>query len=177
MMAFQKSKIIFLSVCLLFCTVGSLFSAQATELSTTAPEGNMVISVRVTAASKPEFSVSIPSGIQLGDLQRTANSVPKRQEFEVSVQDIQYLNGKTVTVTLSADSGEFYLYAEEHKLPFKVYLGDADDQVADTVKNGGDVFAAFTADGSAVGYVEVDQKDIRKDGTYRGSFIFTVTSD
>lgn len=177
MMTFKKSNIIVLSVCLLFCTVGSLFSAHATELSTTASDGNMEISVSVTAASRPEFTVSIPSGIQLGDLQRTANSVPKRQEFEVSVQDIQFLNGKTVTVTLSADSGEFCLYADGNKLPFKVYLGDADDQVADTQKNGGDVFATFTADGSAVGYVQVDQKDIRKDGTYQGAFIFTITSD
>ncbi len=173
----KKTNLIFLSVCLVFCVVGSLFSVGATELSTSDSAGDMEISVSVTAASRPEFSVSIPSTIQLGNLQRTANSVPKRQEFEVGVQDIQYLNGKTVTVTLSSGSGDFYLYADENKLPFKIYLGDADDQVADTRKQDGDVFAAFTDDGSAVGYLEVDQKDIRADGDYSGSFVFTVTSD
>ena len=121
--------------------------------------------------------MSIPSAIQLPDLQRTANSVPARAEFEVSVEDIQYLNGKTVTVTLSANGGAFCLYAGDKSLPFKVYLGDADDQVADILKNSGDVFASFTADGSVVGYVEVDQKDIRADGAYSGSFIFTVKSN
>lgn len=173
----KKVNLFFLSACLLFCTVGTLFSAEATELSNETSAGNMEISVSVTAASRPEFSVSIPSTIQLGDLQRTANSVPKRQEFEIGVQDIQYLNGRTVTVTLSSGNGDFYLYADENKLPFKIYLGDADDQAVDTLKQDGDVFASFTEDGSAVGYLEVDQKDIRADGAYSGSFVFTVTSD
>ena len=118
-----------LSVCMIFCTVCTLFSVQATDLNANSATGNTQISVSVTAASRPEFSVSIPSAIQLPDLQRTANSVPARAEFEVGVEDIQYLNGKTVTVTLSANGGAFYLYAGDHTLPFKVYLGDADDQV------------------------------------------------
>ena len=173
----KKRCTFFLSLCLTFCTSCALFSAQATDLNAETSSGNTQISVSVTAASRPEFSVSIPSAIQLPDLQRTANSVPARAEFEVSVEDIQYLNGKTVTVTLSSGSGDFYLYAGENRLPFALYLGDADDQIADISKNSGDVFVAFTQDGTAVGYVEVDQQDIRTDGSYSGSFVFTVTSD
>ncbi len=168
---------LFLSVCLTFCTICTLFSAQATDLNTDGASGEAKISVSVTAASKPEFSVSIPSAIRLPDLQRTANSVPARAEFEVRVEDIQYLNGKTVTVTLSASGGEFCLYAGAEKLPLQVYLGNADDQIDDVLKNSGDVFAAFTQDGGVVGYVEVDQQNIRADGSYSGSFIFTVKSD
>lgn len=166
-----------LSVCLTFSVLSTFFSVQATDLNAETASGNTQISVSVTAASRPEFSVSIPSSIQLPDLQRTANSVPARAEFVVAVEDIQYLNGKTVTVTLSTGSGDFYLYAGENRLPFKIYLGDKDDQAADTLKSNGDVFAGFTQDGSAVGYVEVDQKDIRADGAYSGAFVFTVTSD
>lgn len=170
----KKICTLFLSLCLTFCMTCTLFSAQATDLDAETASGNTQISVSVTAASRPEFSVSIPSAIRLPDLQRTANSVPKRTEFEVGVEDIQYLNGKTVTVTLSAVGGEFYLYAGENRIPFEVYLGDADDH---TLKNSGDVFATFTQDGTVVGYVEVDQQDIRADGSYSGSFVFTVTSN
>ena len=177
MKIFKKMSLMCLSLCLIFCATCSLLSVRATDLNTDSATGNTQISVSVTAASQPEFSVSIPSGISLGDLQRTANSVLKNQEFTVGVNDIQYLNGKTVTVTLSANGGEFCLYSENHTIPFKVYLGDADDQTADVLKNSGDTFATFTEDGSTVGYVQVDQKDIRADGAYSGSFIFTVRSD
>lgn len=177
MRMFKQASLILLSLCLTFCATCSLLSAQATETNVESETGNTLISVSVTAASQPEFSVSIPSGIDLGDLQRTANSVFKTQEFTVGVEDIQYLNGKTVTVTLSASGGEFCLYNGAQKLPFKVYLGDADDQTADVLKNSGDTFATFTEDGSVVGYVQVDQERIRADGSYSGSLIFTVRSN
>lgn len=161
-----------LSLCLILCTSLAAFSAGAAELSAEAPSGGTGISANVTAASKPEFTVSIPSGISFDSLVRTANDDLKRSAFEVGVSGVEYLNGKTINVTLSAPNGGYYLYAEGHALPYSVSL------TGSTVNaENGSLTVLFTEDGATDGYVEVNQKDIRVTGTYSGSLVFTVSLD
>lgn len=167
---FYQISLCCLSLCLLFCVTCATFSAGAAELTAETSSGGTGISANVTAASKPEFTVTIPQGIQFDSLVRTANDDRKRSEFEVKVAGVEYLNGKTINVTLSAPNGGYYLYADGHALPYTTYLeGSTTDAEADSKT------VAFTADGAAGGYVEVNQKDIRVTGTYSGSLVFTVS--
>lgn len=167
----ERMLLLCLSIALTFCVSGVTFSASATDLSASSSSGSTGISANVTAASKPEFTVTIPSsGIAFESLVRTANDSFKQSDFSVSVDGVEYLNGKTIYVTVSAPGDRFVLTCDGYELPYEVYKDGTQ-----TALRSGEQFASFTEDGEASGYVEVNEKDIRTTGTYSGSMIFTVS--
>ena len=77
------------------------------------------------------------------------------------------LNGKSVDVSVS---GSFSLTSGENTLPFEVYK----QAEGGTALASGDSFAAFTADGSVTGRLQLDEQDITAAGDYTGIMTFTV---
>lgn len=166
---FQSLSVCWLSLCV--AVFFSIFSVSAENLSLTPQNGSgsTEISVTATAASKPVFTVSIPSGIPMGEIVRSNTADPVSAEFDVVFSGITYLNGKEIALSLSAPNDEFFLYCNNVTLPYLVY--DENDEVFES----GDVFATVTEDRTVTGKVEVDPSDIRVAGEYAGQMIFTVT--
>jgi hypothetical protein len=140
-----------------------------------APHVQQVMLMFSTRVPAPDFAVTIPSTIDVGELHQTTTEDPQRYsntEFGVGVYNVQNLYGEkkiVFTVLSTAQDQTFYLSdAAGEKLPFALYL-TKDGQLA--LENG-DVLAEFTEDGSVTAWIRIDQSQILKSGIYTGTVNF-----
>jgi hypothetical protein len=163
-----------LSLHLLFSLPLALSAEDLTSGGSTS--GSTTVTAQTQAVNRPEFTLTLPDSISSDQvIDRTENHVLHDVEFFVRVGNLQYLNGKSINVSISAPGNQFLLYCGEHTLPYQVYRkGSAGS--ADVSLRSGDVFAVF-AEGSAEtqnGYVRIDSYDIDVAGEYGGVLTFTV---
>ncbi len=151
-------------------TVLSAESETISPASSGSAGGSTSITVETVAISKPEFTLSIPGTIPVGELERSETDSIKSVAFEVGVSELTYLNGKQVQICVSAADG-FYLYYNEYRLPYQVY----NQQTGGFPLTNGSVFHTFETDETIAGRLEINEADIRASGTYAGSMIFTVS--
>ena len=155
------------------------FSVSAEEtavIPSGAETGGTSVSVTTVIVTAPTFSVSVPTGIPVGDISRTEESSVVKKEFSLGVSGIEAaeLQNEVIRVTVSdpmqagVATSEFYMYNGNNKLPFTLYNGEK--QIANE-----SVFHIFTANETVTGYVAVDQKDIPATGSYTGTLTFTVS--
>ena len=169
----HKFFLLFLSVCLVLVMSCVCFSVGATTIGATdsSQSGSTSVTATMVAVSQPVFTVTIPTGIPIGEITRTAESSIKSTTFPVQISGITYLNGKQITVSISAPNDEFKLYNGIYSIPYYVYNGVGQNA---TKLQSGDVLATFTSDGAIMGRIDVDQKDIAVAGSYGGTLTFTV---
>ena len=165
----QKVALLLLSLCLLFALPLSL-SAESSE----AQSSN--VSATVIAINSPSYNVEIPQLVGGETLYRTSGSSIYTEEFQFTVSDVSFLNGRSLCIRLYSEDGEFHLYNSEAQatLPFLVY-GPLDE---DTPLENGDVFAYYSeGDETATytGYIAIDRKDITADGAYEGTVNFSIS--
>ena len=169
----KKLCILIFSILFALLLPTTVFAAEGetlTPASNGSAGGSTSITVETVAISKPEFTLSIPSTIPLGELERSETDSIKSVSFEVGVSELTYLNGKQVQISVSAADG-FYLYYNEYRLPYQVYNQEA----GGTPLTNGSVFHTFESDETVEGRLEINEADIRASGTYGGSMIFTVS--
>ena len=178
MNAIRTFTVCFLSLAICFSCISSfcLASAEDTEeLTSLQAGGGASISVETIVIPKPNFTVSVPTGIPLGDLSRTEESSVKSQSFTVQVSDFSNMDGKQVEVTLSTPDGRCQLHCGDHVLPYEVF-SEAERGEGDPIEMNG-LFHTFLTVGEKTGRVEIDQFDIPAEGAYGGilNFHFHVT--
>ncbi len=127
------------------------------------------ISAETVVVSSPAFSVSVPTGIALGDIAKTEESTVKSTNFSVGVTDLDDMQGKQIRVVLSTPYGAFRMYSGENVLPYRVYDAASDGNELQS----GDTLFTFTDGGSATGRIEVDLYSIPAEGSYGGVMTFT----
>lgn len=133
--------------------------------------GSSSVTATVIANNSPLYSVSIPTGISADNLQRTAESSYKDTDFAIQVMDAIALNGQKIYVKVSSDNGSFVLKNANgtSTLPYAVYAKNAPE--TPITYNG--VFATFEGQEKQMGFIRIDQKDIRQADTYTGNLRFT----
>lgn len=131
------------------------------------------VSATAIAANSPTYEMTIPPTIRSQELYRTTGSDVYSQAFEMTISEVEFLNGRRLCVRLYSDTDAFVLRhaTEDAELPFAVY-GPMDPQ---TPMKNGDVFAYFTTAGTQTGYLCVDRQQITVAGTYSGSIHFAVS--
>ncbi len=134
---------------------------------------NTNLSATAIAENSPNYELTIPTTIRSQELYRTTGSDVYSQAFDISVSEVEFLNGRRLCVRLYSETDAFVLRhaTEDAALPFAVY-GPLDLQ--SPMKNG-DVFAYFTAPGTQTGYIRIDRQNITVAGTYSGSINFAVS--
>ena len=177
---FHKLIVFAISLCLILCSTVAFFSVSAenetTAITPEAGNGGTSISVTTVIITAPSFSVSIPTGIPVGEISRTEESDIVKKPFTLGVSGVESgeLDGQEIRVTVAdpmqagVPTSVFYMYNGQHKLPYALYNGTT--KIANE-----SVFHTFTADETVTGYVEVDQKDIPATGSYTGTLTFTVS--
>ena len=154
-----------------FLILISLISAFVLTMTVFAEGNSVVIEVTTTIDNSPDFTVSIPTVIPMGELSRTAESSVKAKTFSIKLEDDSGLSGKQVDIFVEAPGGEFAMYYDVYRLPYHLYnqaLG------GDPLESGA-LFASFAQKGEVTGRVEVDEMNIPATGTYSGSLQFIVT--
>lgn len=157
----------------LFAILLAITLICATPLTLCAQEAN--VTATVIAANEPTYQITIPASLSADDLHRTAETDYYEKEFEVSINEVSFLNGKVITVRVYSENGDFVLQGTDHDetLAFEVF------STADLTNplESGDVFATFDEARAQTGMIRIDQKDIRVADTYTGSlsFAFFVT--
>ena len=133
--------------------------------------GSSSVTATVIANNSPLYSVSIPTGISAEGLQRTAESSYKDTEFAIQIMDTIGLNGQKIYVKVSSDVGSFVLTNANgtSTLPYTVYAKNNPE--TSLTYNG--VFATFEGQEKQLGFIRIDQKDIRQADTYTGNLRFT----
>ena len=147
-----------------------IFNAKTPNTSQDTP---ITANVTEPPVNLPSYTTTIPQTIDLGDLTKSEAENIKNVAFEVNVADVENMENHQVNVSISTADGKFNLVNENDGkvvLPFKVF----DKETAGKVLNSGDIFASFTANGSATGRVEVDQADIEAAGNYTGTITFNI---
>lgn len=127
------------------------------------------ITAETVIVSSPAFSVSVPTGIALGDIAKTEESTVKSTTFSVGVTSLADMDNKQVSVLLTTPYGAFRMYSGENVLPYRVY--DAASGGRELAN--GDALCTFTEAGSVTGRIEVDLYSIPAEGSYGGVMIFT----
>lgn len=157
----------------LFACMLVLAMVSSMTLTLHAQESN--VTATVIATNEPSYQITIPTTISAENLNRTAESSYHKEEFTISVSEIDFLNGKQICVRVYAENGVFELCNADRsgKLAFEVY------STADTENalQSGDIFATFTEPASQDGYIQIDTKNIVAEDTYSGnlSFAFFIT--
>ena len=171
----KKTALIFVTVCLLLTMQLSVYAEDPLTLDqNSASAGSSSITAQTKAVNQPEFTVSIPESIAPdAPIDRTPDHQNHDMQFEVSVSNLQFLNGKHIQVLLSAPNDSFILRCDSHELPFRVFKKTGTSTLTEIPETGGE-FALFIADGTTTGIVRIDSYDIRHAGQYGGSIIFTV---
>ena len=172
-MNYLKNTIIYvLSLCLL--VFSTQFSALAESTIPVSDEENgsagTQISVSATAVSRPVFTVSIPSGIPVGEIVRSDDTSIVSKDFNVVFSGVTYLNGKSINLTISAPNDLFLLYCGNATLEYELYKKNSTQTF-----QSGNVFATVTSDQTVTGTVKIDQADIRVPGEYAGQLTFSVS--
>ncbi|MBE6553523.1 MAG: hypothetical protein E7666_04180 [Ruminococcaceae bacterium] len=169
----KKIGIIIFSILFALLLPTTVLSAEEETLSPSSNGSSSTstsITVETVAISKPEFTLSIPSTIPIGTLERSESDSIKSVSFEVGVSELTYLNGKQIQVSVSAENG-FYLFYNDYRLPYQVY----NQETGGTPLANDSVFHVFERDETIKGRLEINEADIRASGTYGGSMIFTVS--
>lgn len=165
---------LFLSLHLLLCLPLAISAEDLSSGGSTS--GSTTVTAQTQAVNRPEFTLTLPDSISSEQvIDRTEDHVLHDVEFFVRVGNLQYLNGKSIDVSISAPGGQFVLYCGEHTLPYQVYRKGTSG-AADISLQSGDVFATF-AEGSPEtqnGYLRIDSYDIDVSGEYGGVLTFTV---
>ncbi len=130
----------------------------------------MNLTVTTNVINYPNFTISIPATIPLGNLERTETSTIASKEFSVTVSGTETLSSQKVEVFVSSESGDFKLYCGSDALDFEIY----NQATGGTPLQSGALFATFTADREQKGRIEVDRADIRVAGSYAGTVRFIV---
>lgn len=171
----KKITLIFLAVCLLFTMQLSVYAEETLSSDQNdSSGGSSSITVQTKAVNQPEFTVSIPESIApQSPIDRTPTHQNHDIQFAVSVNNLQYLNGKQIQVWLSSPSNAFVLRCDGYELPFRVFRQATDSTLTEIPASGGE-FALFSQNGDANGIVRIDSYDIRHAGQYGGSITFTV---
>lgn len=140
--------------------------------------GSTTVTAETQAINRPEFTVTLPDSISSENvIDRTEGHVLHDVEFFVRVGDVQYLNGKEISVSIAAPGDSFLLYCGEHTLPYQVYRKAlASESTGDVLLSSGDVFAVFNEESETTrhGYVRIDSYDIAVSGEYGGILTFTI---
>ena len=162
--------------CMVVLSVYILFSLPITLSAENAEAQDSIFSATVIAVNTPAYTIEIPQSIGTDQLYRTDGSATHTEEFEISISDVSFLNGRKLCVRLYSEDGTFNLYHTDtgDALPYLVY-GPMDEN---TPMVNGDVFAYYTeqdAEKVCEGRIVVDQKDIRVGGDYEGSLKFSVS--
>ena len=166
----KKIALLFLSLLLLFTSSASYFSVSAEEsVISSETSGGTSITAETVLVTTPKFSISVPTGIPIGDIAKTEKSSIKSAPFTVSVSNFAEMEGKQVQVVLSTPYEAFCLWCGDHILPYEVF---AQERGGTPIAMNG-IFYTFTASGTVTGRVEVDQLDIPAEGTYGGILNFT----
>lgn len=168
-----KSVLMLLSVTLLFTASVSFLSVSAQDLQISPGEnGGTSIKAETVIVTKPKFSISVPTGIPLGNISKTEESSVKSATFTVSVSNLEDLGEKQIRVLLSTPYEAFCMWSGDHVLPYQIF---SEEQAGEPIAIGG-VFYTFTQAQTVTGRVEVDQMDIPAEGSYGGilHFIFRI---
>lgn len=140
---------------------------------------DVAISVQLNVPS-PTYTVIIPESVPLGTLNQKGEGSEDRYsstELSVRISNIDNLFGenKIVVEIQSNDTEQAFLLRDlqdpSFTLPFEILAGSGEN--ASAIDPGG-VFAEFTADGSMLGSIRVDQSLITRDGSYSGTISFLV---
>ena len=169
----QKLALYGLSLAICFSCVTSFVSVHAeneTEITSTQTDSGTSITLETVIIPSPNYTVSVPAGIPIGDISRTEESSVKTQSFTVRVSNFSNLEGKQVEVTLSTPYAGFYLLNGNHVLPYEVFSTATAGEGTAVEMNG--LFHTFLESGEVTGRVEVDQFDIPAEGTYGGILNF-----
>ena len=168
-----KICVLMLSLCLTVTGTLAFWSADADEaVQITSPSsGGTSITAQTVVIPTPNFTVSIPTGISLGSIERTENDneAIASKEFSVGVSGFSNLEGKQVKVTVSTPYNAFNMYCGDHVLPYEVYnpsMGTSPIAV-------GGEFYTFTTAETVTGNIKVDRYDIPAPGEYGGILTFT----
>ena len=170
MKGMKRISLLLLSLAITLAMTLPVFCTETETLNSENESGTTTLTVQTVAISKPEFTVTIPTGIPIGSIERTATDEIKSTSFEIGVSDITYLNGKQIKVTVSVPNG-FYLYNGAYTLPYAVY-GPNSSTVP--LENNGE-FYTFSEDETVSGRIDVNKKNITAAGTYSGIMTFTVS--
>lgn len=133
-------------------------------------EGSVGIEVSTDVINYPDFAISIPTVIPIGEIQKTADRSIKSTAFSIKVTDLETLDAQRVDVTLISPDEEFYLYNGVYRIPYEIY----NQETGGDAMRSGDIFASFTQNGEVKGRVEVDQAQIPAEGSYGASVQFVV---
>ena len=174
----QKIALYGVSLAVCFSCVTSFISVHAedeTGITPSQTNGGTSITLETVVIPSPNYTVSVPAGIPIGDITRTEESSIRRQSFTVNVSNFANLDGKQVEVTLSTPYAGFYLFSGNHVLPYEVFSTATAGEGTAIEMNG--LFYTFLEPGEVTGRVEVDQFDIPAEGEYGGilNFHFRVS--
>ena len=166
----KKSTLLLLSFVLVFMTSAAFFSVCAEDsVISSEGSGGTSITAETVIVTTPKFSISVPTGIPIGDIAKTETTSIKSAPFTVSVSNLSDLEGKQVRVRLSTPYNAFCMWSGNHSLAYEVF---AQEQGGEPIAMNG-TFYTFTDEGTVTGRVEVDQLDIPAEGTYGGILNFT----
>lgn len=154
---------ILLTLCVLSFTTLPLF-AEAPE------NGSFGIQVSTEIINYPDFSITIPTVIPIGEIQKSAETSIKSTAFSVEVTELEELENQRIDVTLISPDGEFYLYSGVYRIPYEVF----NLETGGTALESGDLFASFMEAGEVKGRIEVDESTIPAEGSYGASVQFVV---
>ncbi len=132
-----------------------------------------------TSIPSPDYAVTIPSTIDVGELRQTTTQDPERYsntQFTVAVSNVQNLFGEQkIVLTVSHATGDSGFYLSDPSgttLPYSLHLSkDAVEALAN-----GDTLAEFTEDGSVSAWIRIDQSQILKSGLYSGTLVFDYSA-
>ena len=80
----------------LFAFMLVLAMVSSMTLTLHAQESN--VTATVIATNEPSYQITIPTTIEAENLNRTAESSYHKEEFTISVSEIDFLNGKQICV-------------------------------------------------------------------------------
>ncbi len=170
----RRILLLMLSLTVLFCMSSACFAATATETTvvTGEAENGASVSAQTVVITSPSYTVSVPTGIAVGEIVKSESSSIKSTPFTVGVSGLSDLDGKQVKVTLSTPHNGFYLYSGDHVLPYEVFNTPTASNTDTPIAMNG-IFYTFLQEGSVTGHIEIDQYRIPAEGTYGGILTFT----
>lgn len=167
----QKIVVLCLSVSLILSCSFVTFATEETVVIESEISGGTSISATTVIIPTPNYTVTVPTGISVGDIIKSEETDIKSSQFVVGVSNFSNLDGKQIKVTLSTPYNAFQMRNGNHVLPYEVFnTPNKGDGRAISI-NG--TFYTFTAAGSVTGHIEVDQFNIPAEGEYGGILTFT----
>lgn len=143
----------------------------------TAPHIRDMVLMFKTSVPAPNFTVTIPSTIDVGELRQTSEEDPARlhyADFDVTVENVANLYGEfkiVLTVASGNENGAFYLSDGSVTLPYKLLTAKDATEALES----GATLGEFTADGDVKTWICIDQSKILKSGLYSGTLVFDYT--